>query len=149
MDNTTNNGIKLDVSVRPMEAKGNLLAFASVTINDCFKVHGFKVVTGEKGMFVDMPSAKTNQTDKDGKPVFMDVCHPITGDFRTQLITAVLDGYDAAIEKMQNLVQSADKAIRAPMKQALGDQLKSATQKAQAHKPPAQVAAAKRADVSL
>ncbi|MDD3229803.1 MAG: SpoVG family protein [Oscillospiraceae bacterium] len=89
--------LKLDVTVRPITPKNNLLAFASVKIADCFVVDNIKIVAGDKGLFVNMPSAQ------DGKGKFHDVCFPVTADFRQHLQTAVLDGYTAAVEKVQNI----------------------------------------------
>jgi len=131
--------LKLDVNVRPIEPKNNLLAFASVKIADCFVVNGIKVVAGEKGFFVDMPSVPDRKTE--GK--FHDVCFPVTADFRQQLNSAVLDGYSAALEKMQTIgeahrgeVQHADgeagrqsAAKRPPMQ----DQIRNAAKAAAEH----------------
>lgn len=89
--------LKLDVSVRPITPKNNLLAFASVKIADCFVVDSIKIVAGEKGLFVNMPSAQDNK----GK--FHDVCFPVTADFRQQLQNAILDSYAAAVEKVQDI----------------------------------------------
>ena len=122
--------IKLDVSVRPVQSDKNLLAFASVTFNDQFKMHGFKIVNSEKGSFVDMPSSP------DGKGGFRDACFPITADFRAQLTTAILDGYDKQIEKMQGLVQTAENTRRAPPKQKIEDQIKAGVDKAKRHITP-------------
>ena len=92
-----NTELKLDVNVRPITPKNNLLAFASVKINDCFVVDGVKIVAGEKGLFVDMPSVQ------DSKGAYHDVCFPITADFRAKLQAAVLDGYTAAVDKVQDI----------------------------------------------
>ena len=43
-------GLKLDVTVRPIAPMGNLLAFANVTIGDCFKIDGFRICSGENGL---------------------------------------------------------------------------------------------------
>ena len=45
-------GLKLDVNVRPIAPMGNLLAFANVTIGDCFKIDGFRICSGENGLYV-------------------------------------------------------------------------------------------------
>ena len=94
---TAGMNIKLDASVRLIEPKNNLLAVASVTLDDCFVVKGIKVVAGEKGLFVDMPSAQ----DSNGN--YHDVAHPITGPFRERLNAAVMDGYNTALEKNHNI----------------------------------------------
>jgi len=122
--------MKLDVRVRPIAPKNNLLAFASVNINDCFAVDGIKVVTGEKGLFVNMPSAP------DGKGGYRDVCFPVTPEFRQQLNTAVLDGYSTAIEKMQATLDAAANTHRreAPEKPSIRNQL-NAAKEVQAQQP--------------
>jgi len=55
-DSTPTLPVKLDVTVRPIEPMGNLLAFASLKINDCFVIDDFKVLQSDKGLFVGMPS---------------------------------------------------------------------------------------------
>ena len=76
-------GLKLDVTVRPIAPVGNLLAFANVTIGDCFKIDGFRICSGENGLYVNMPSTQ----DKQGK--WRDVCWPVTADFRRQLMNSM------------------------------------------------------------
>ena len=51
--------MKLDVDVRLIEPRGNLMGFANVTVNDCLRIDDFKVLQGEKGLFVGMPSKAT------------------------------------------------------------------------------------------
>ena len=54
--------LKLDVSVRPISPAGNLLGYANVTINDSFVVEGFRICSGEKGLYVNMPSTQDTAT---------------------------------------------------------------------------------------
>lgn len=89
--------LRLDVNVRPITPKNNLLAFASVKIADCFVVDNIKIVAGENGLFVDMPSAQ----DSRGK--FHDVCFPVTAEFRQQLNSVILEDYVVAVEKVQGI----------------------------------------------
>lgn len=93
--------LKLDVRVRPIAPIENLVGFASVTINDSFAVEGFRICSGEKGMYVNMPSGH------DGKGGWRDTFKPITADARRQLVGAILDGYSVAIEKMQATLDAA------------------------------------------
>lgn len=93
--------LKLDVRVRPIAPKENLVGFAAVTINDCFVVEGLKVCAGDKGLYVNMPS------QQDGNGNWRDICKPITADFRRQLNEAVVEGYNTAIEKMQATLEAA------------------------------------------
>ena len=85
--------LKLDVRVRPITPKENLVGFAAV--------EGLKVCASEKGLYVNMPS------QQDGNGNWRDICKPITADFRKQLNEAVAEGYGAAIEKMQATLEAA------------------------------------------
>lgn len=60
--------MKLDVDVRLIEPRGNLMGFANVTVNDCLRIDDFKVLQGEKGLFVGMPSKATQ--GRDGKTAY-------------------------------------------------------------------------------
>ena len=101
-------GLKLDVNVRPIAPMGNLLAFANVTIGDCFKIDGFRICSGENGLYVNMPSTQ----DKQGK--WRDVCWPVTADFRRQLNDALIEGYGQAIENLQATLEAAKGAAEKP-----------------------------------
>ncbi len=132
-------GMKLDVKVRPITPKNNLMAFASVKINDCFMVDGLKVLTGEKGLFVNMPSVKDNKGE------YHDVCFPVTADFRKQLNSAVLDGYTAEIEKLQGVV---DAAKGMPDKPSIKEKLNEANKEIQLRPPAKTPDSPKKDDVS-
>lgn len=93
--------LKLDVSVRPISPTGNLLGYANVKINDSFVVEGFRICSGEKGRYVNMPAMQ------DSKGVWHDTFKPITADARKQLTDAILDGYGVAIEKMQAMLDAS------------------------------------------
>ena len=101
-------GLKLDVTVRPIAPMGNLLAFANVTIGDCFKIDGFRICSGENGLYVNMPSTQ----DKQGK--WRDVCWPVTADFRRQLNDALIEGYGQAIENLQATLEATKGAAEKP-----------------------------------
>lgn len=101
-------GLKLDVTVRPISPMGNLLAFANVTIGDCFKIDGFRICSGENGLYVNMPSTQ----DKQGK--WRDVCWPVTADFRKQLNDALIEGYGQAIENLQATLEATKGAAEKP-----------------------------------
>lgn len=84
--------INIDVRIQSVRASGSVLAHASITLNGCFAIRGLRVVQGENGPFVSMPSYKSGGE-------YRDVCFPITKDFREQMHTAVLGAYQ------QELVQ--------------------------------------------
>lgn len=69
-------------------------AIASVVLDDAFVVHDLRVVNGEKGLFVAMPSRKLPNGD------FRDICHPINAEARQHLQEAVLEQFqtDGGVE---------------------------------------------------
>ncbi|MTI83332.1 MAG: septation protein SpoVG [Firmicutes bacterium] len=79
-----------DVRVRKILTDGKMKAIVSVTLNDMFVIHDVKVVEGQKGLFVAMPSRKT----PDGE--FRDIAHPINTSAREIIQSAVLDAYEKA-----------------------------------------------------
>jgi stage V sporulation protein G len=97
----TSKPLALDVRVNAINPRDNLIGFANVTINDSIVIEGLKVCTGEKGIYVNMPSVQ----DKDGK--WRDIVKPITAQCRTQITEAVTEAYGIAIERMQATVEAA------------------------------------------
>ena len=112
-DTQASESLKLDVTVRPIAPMGNLLAFANVTIGDCFKIDGFRICSGENGLYVNMPSTQ----DKQGK--WRDVCWPVTADFRRQLNDALIEGYGQAIENLQATLEATRDAEKPSLTGAL------------------------------
>lgn len=125
-ENTEKIAAPLDfkVSVRPIEPKGNLVAFASVCFADSFVVDDFKVLQSEKGLFVGMPS----KPDKTSSTGYRDTAKPITAEFRATLTGAVTAAYHAAIEKLQNRAA----AVEAPAaeKSSIKEQLEAGAKQA-------------------
>jgi len=78
-----------EVRIYKMENSGNLKAYATVTLDDSFAVHGLKVLEGEKGLWVSMPATKSKKTGE-----FKDVFHPISSVARDGLVDAVLVKYN-------------------------------------------------------
>lgn len=76
------------VTLRPV-AMNKVCAIASIVIDDAFVVHDLRVVNGDKGLFVAMPSRKLPNGD------FRDICHPINTETRTHIQEAVLAQFDA------------------------------------------------------
>lgn len=137
-ENTEKAAAPLDftVSVRPIEPKGNLLAFASVCFGNSFVVDDFKVLQSEKGLFVGMPS----KPDRSSASGYRDTAKPITAEFRATLTGAVVAAYHAAIEKLQNRA-----AVEAPAaeKPSIKEQLEAGAKQA-AEETSEQTAPAKR-----
>ena len=81
-----------DVRVRQVVAKeGKLKAVVSITIDDEFVVHDIKVIEGEKGLFIAMPSRKA----ADGE--YRDTAHPINSATREKMQKLILEEYEAAM----------------------------------------------------
>ena len=76
-----------DVRVRRVAKEGKMKAVVSITIDNEFVIHDIKVIEGEKGLFIAMPSRKSS----DGE--YRDIAHPITSETRNKIQDAVLDAY--------------------------------------------------------
>lgn len=82
-----------DVRIRRVASSGKMKAVASITIDGVFVVHDIKVIEGEKGLFVAMPSKKT----ADGE--YRDIAHPINTETRTMMEEMILRKYQEELEK--------------------------------------------------
>lgn len=83
-----------DVRVRLVNKDDSKLkAVASITIDDCFVIHDVKIIDGNDGFFIAMPSRKT----ADGE--FKDVAHPIKSETRNEIIESVLEAYKNEVAK--------------------------------------------------
>ena len=82
-----------DVRVRKVAKEGTMKAVVSITIDEEFVVHDIKVIEGEKGLFIAMPSRKAS----DGE--YRDIAHPINSLTRDSIQTMILDRYEEAIMK--------------------------------------------------
>ena len=81
------------VSVRKITKENSRLrGIASVLLDDSFAIHDIRIIEGDNGLFIAMPSRKTATGE------YKDVCHPINQDVRTEFTNAVLDAYNKAEE---------------------------------------------------
>ena len=86
-----------DVRVRLVKKEDSKLkAVASVTFDDCFVVHDIKVIEGNEGYFIAMPSRKT----ADGE--YKDIAHPIKTETREEIIKAILSAFEEEKAKPQD-----------------------------------------------
>ena len=77
-----------DVRVKLVESDSRLRGVATITFDDAFVVHDIRIIEGENGIFVAMPSKKTpNGT-------FRDIAHPIHGDMRKLIEEAIVKAYE-------------------------------------------------------
>jgi stage V sporulation protein G len=86
-----------DIRIRLVKKEDSKLkAVASMTIDGCFVVHDIKVVEGNSGCFVPMPSRKTPEGE------FKDIAHPIDTATRQQIDTSILAAYEKALKEEQD-----------------------------------------------
>lgn len=79
-----------DVRVRKIAKEGKMKAVVSITLDDEFVVHDIKIIEGEKGLFIAMPSKKS----MDGE--YRDIAHPINSAARDRIQSTILEAYDEA-----------------------------------------------------
>ncbi len=88
-----------DVRVKLVKREDSMLkAVASVTIDGCFVVHDIKVLQGDIGPYIAMPSKKVPDVTL-GKDVHKDIAHPLDTPTRDMFKKAVIDAYNAELEK--------------------------------------------------
>lgn len=79
-----------DVRVRKVSKDGKMKAVVSITLDNEFVVHDIKVIEGEKGLFIAMPSRKAG----DGE--YRDIAHPINSETRDKIQSIILEKYELA-----------------------------------------------------
>ncbi|MCR5055115.1 MAG: septation regulator SpoVG [Lachnospiraceae bacterium] len=82
-----------DIRIRKIEKEGKMKAVVSITIDEEFVVHDIKIIEGEKGLFIAMPSRKAT----DGE--YKDIAHPIKSSTRESIQNMILQKYK---EEMEN-----------------------------------------------
>ena len=80
-----------DVRVRKITKEGKMKAIVSITIDDEFVVHDIKVIEGEKGLYIAMPSKKATDVE------YRDIAHPINQATRENIQRIILERYEAAL----------------------------------------------------
>ena len=80
-----------DVRVRRVAKEGKMKAVVSITIDEEFVVHDIKVIEGEKGLFIAMPSRKAT----DGE--YRDIAHPINSETRERIQGIILERYEQVL----------------------------------------------------
>lgn len=80
-----------DVRVRKVAKEGKMKAVVSVTLDDEFVVHDIKVIEGDKGLFIAMPSRKSTEGE------YKDIAHPINSSTRERLQSIIIDAYEKVL----------------------------------------------------
>ena len=83
-----------DVRVRKVNEEGKMKAVVSVTFDDEFVVHDIKIIEGQNGLFIAMPSRKMGEGD------FRDIAHPLTSETRNRIKDAIFAEYEKALVEM-------------------------------------------------
>lgn len=90
-----------DVRVRKVTKEGKMKAIVSITIDEEFVIHDIKVIEGDKGLFIAMPSRRTTDGD------FRDIAHPINSATREQIQNMILERYqETAAEESTNEMEA-------------------------------------------
>ena len=84
-----------DVRNRKVEKEGKMKAVVSITIDEEFVVHDFKIIEGENGLFIAMPSRKA----ADGE--YRDIAHPINSATRDQIQGLILKKYEEVLQEKE------------------------------------------------
>ena len=87
-----------DVRVRKITKEGKMKAVVSITLDDEFVVHDIKVIEGEKGLFIAMPSKKAT----DGE--YRDIAPPINSSTRENLQRVILESYEKALDEPEEVI---------------------------------------------
>jgi DNA-binding cell septation regulator SpoVG len=99
---------EFSVTVTPYEREGsNIKGLARIYFENSFIVNNINIVQGKEKIFVSMPSYKTKQVDEQGKPIYQDVCYPVTKDFREKLYNEIISEYEKAKDKSSDTLYNA------------------------------------------
>jgi stage V sporulation protein G len=85
--------MQIDVRINKTKGNGPVKAFATVTLGGAYAVRNLRIVDGEKGLFVSMPS---EPYEHDGQKGYRNTFHPVNSEARQALIDAVMNAYNAA-----------------------------------------------------
>lgn len=83
-----------DVRVRKLSEEGKMRGIVSVTFDNAFVVHDIKIIEGQNGLFIAMPSRKVSEGE------FRDIAHPINADMRFELQNEIIKAYEEAKSKI-------------------------------------------------
>lgn len=84
-----------DVRIRKLTDEGKMKAVVSVTFDDEFVVHDIKIIDGQNGLFVAMPSRKVGEGD------FRDIAHPLLSETRNKIKDAIFAEYEKLLEETE------------------------------------------------
>ena len=88
-----------DIRVRKTYDEGKMKAIVSVTFDDQFVIHDIKIIEGDNGIFIAMPSRKMPNGE------FKDIAHPINLETRVDILNKVLKAYEEKLQELENEVE--------------------------------------------
>ena len=80
-----------DVRIRKVTDEGKMKAIVSITFDDEFVVHDIKIIEGQNGPFIAMPSRKMSEGD------YRDIAHPLVSETRNRIRDAILEEYEKVL----------------------------------------------------
>ena len=101
---------KFSVKVVPYTQEGsNVIGFARIYFEDCFVISNVTIIQGKESAFVSMPSYKTKDVDENNKPIYRDICYPVTKEFREKLYGVILETHQ--MEREKRLQDASEKPV--------------------------------------
>ena len=91
-----------DVRIRKVSDEGKMKAIVSITFDDEFVVHDVKIIEGQNGLFVAMPSRKMGEGD------FRDIAHPLLSETRNKIKDAIFAEYEKLLKENDDAAIAAD-----------------------------------------
>ena len=87
-----------DVRIRKVTDEGKMKAIVSITFDNEFVVHDIKIIDGQNGLFIAMPSRKMNEGD------FRDIAHPILSETRAKIKDAIFAEYEKLLDEQDEII---------------------------------------------
>lgn len=94
-----------DVRIRKVTDEGKMKAIVSITFDEEFVVHDLKIIEGQNGLFIAMPSRKMSEGD------FRDIAHPILSETRNKIKDAIFSEYDKLLKTEDEIEENHKKAV--------------------------------------
>ncbi|MCI7145578.1 MAG: septation regulator SpoVG [Clostridiales bacterium] len=88
-----------DVRIRKVSDEGKMKAIVSITFDDEFVVHDIKIIEGQHGLFIAMPSRKIGEGD------FRDIAHPLTSETRSRIRDAIFLEYEKVLAQKEEEIE--------------------------------------------
>ncbi len=107
-----------DVRIRKVNDEGKMRAVVSVTFDDEFVVHDIKVIEGQNGLFIAMPSRKMGEGD------FRDIAHPLTSETRNRIKEAIFQEYHKVLENMEEDKAQAVTPVKSSETEVVGEEVR-------------------------